>query len=198
MKKMCPVLILLAAAGCGNNEPLYQGQPLDAWIQAATHTDLAIRKQAILELQVIKTKDKRIVPKLSQLLKNGHFSAAETLGELAPLGDQDQEAVTALLDAVKSPSNNISVRFAAARALPKFGPAANAALPILIQMLKEDNAEVRRQAAETLGNLQQSTPEVMTALQAAASDSNAVVARTAADALRKLDPKKWGAISKSP
>jgi HEAT repeat protein len=193
MKKVVVLAVLAAGlGGCGNPEPLYEGQPLGFWVQEIEQTDKPARERAKEVLLGIRINDKRTVPMLAQSVKNGSFYAAETLGLMAPLGDDTKTAVDALNEAMQTKSG-LSLRMAACRAMPKFGAGAKPAVPTLIHLLKDEIPDVRRTAAETLGRMTENAVEAVNALHyAAQNDSQPMVSQAAANALREIDPAKWG------
>jgi hypothetical protein len=74
--------------------------------------------------------------------------------------------------------------------LGKIGPAAEKAVPELVQALIHDDFNIRRAAAETLGKIGAASDEALSALVETVNDDEySEVRRKAADALRKIGPE---------
>jgi HEAT repeat protein len=65
---------------------------------------------------------------------------------------------------------------------------ADRSVPVLIELLANEDAFIRRDAAQALGRLGPKAGSAVTALRTATRDKNAHVRRAAADALQKVDP----------
>jgi HEAT repeat protein len=187
MKRLFVLSMALVLSGCGKSEPEYMAQPLSFWITALESPDLHLQSQASNLLVEIATKDPRVIPALCQSVKNGSTAAAEVLGRIGPVGDRTNEVVTVLVESVKDKKHITSARLASAKALPRLGPPAKAALPTLLAMLKDDDPNMRAQAAETLGRIPGVRKEVTAPLQEATKDHVLVVRNTAKEALEKLE-----------
>jgi HEAT repeat protein len=185
MKRLVPLCLTFLLVGCGG-EPEIQGQPLSAWIGALE--DPNIQPQASQVLVDAASQDKNVVRQLVAAVNRGSFNAVETLAKIGPtpMGDDIKNVVKALSGAVKS--KNLSLRLAAARALPKLGPPAKEATPALIEMLKDSDPVVRRQAAETLGKIPGVGKEATGPLLQATRDPLLDVKGAALEALEKVDP----------
>jgi uncharacterized sulfatase len=125
-------------------------------------------------------------PKLVELLKDPdvavRYWAATGLGALGKEGRPAGEALrSALADA--SPT----VRVAAADALCRVGDC-DAAVPVLIKGLQDDNEWVRLHAANVLDRIDDHARPALEALQKAQKDKNQYVVRVAEHALQDLKP----------
>ncbi len=87
-----------------------------------------------------------------------------------------------------------SVRWSAAVALGKIGPDAKAAVPALIEALKDENSEMRRRVAVALGNIGPDAKAAVPALIEALKDENKNVRDSAAVALGTLGPDAKAAV----
>src|SRR5262249_28064314 len=111
-----------------------------------------------------------------------------TLDRLPASGQNasDVEKLLAQLQA-KDPGQ----RQVAAPELNKLGPEAGAAVPPLLEALKDNNAEVRQTATNVLGKIgKTAVPGLMKALQ----DENRLVRRQASIALAKVGPDARPAV----
>jgi hypothetical protein len=185
MKRLVPLCFTLVLAGCGG-EPQVQGIPLSQWIGAMDAGD----PNASQVLVDAGSKDKAVVRQLVAAAKRGSFASIETLAKIgpAPMGDEVKDVVAALSEALKN-KKNLSLRLAAARALPKFGPPAKEATPGLIEMLKDSDPVVKVQAAESLGKIPGVGKEAVGPLLQAIRDPALDVKRAALEALKNIDPE---------
>ena len=67
---------------------------------------------------------------------------------------------------------------------------AKEAIPVLVEALRDKEAEVRDSAAEALGALGADAREAVTALLDLIKDKDEDVRQTAVEALKKIDPKR--------
>jgi HEAT repeat protein len=184
-----PLVLLLI--GCGSGEKEYGGFPVSAWIAALQSPDLGQRGQAAAVLAGNAPQDPSIVPGLIKAVRAGNFGAAEVLAKIGSgVGPHMDEVIKALGDVVKSKLGN-SPRLAAARALPQFGAPAAAAAPALLEMLKDDDAVLRRQAAESIAMIPSISKETAgKQLEDAARDPVVDVSHAAQKALQVIDPER--------
>ena len=106
------------------------------------------------------------VPALLKALEHEKPTVREGVAEaLGAMGAKAREAVpsmAAVLEREASPD----VRFALSRSFGKIGPAASAAIPVLAETLRDENAEVRVQAAHALVDIGvESVPAAIAALE---------------------------------
>ncbi len=104
--------------------------------------------------------------------------------ELYPLTPEVGEALTGLLDDASPP-----VRLAATLALASFG---KPAVPLLQQMLTDDDVMVRRWAAYSLRRIGRDAEPAIPALVSALADADQNVREMAGAALAQLDPQRFG------
>jgi HEAT repeat protein len=147
-----------------------------ALIEALHDSQLGVRLAAAGALGEIGSP--RATPALVVVLRDGdpqvRKAAASALGETA-----DPSAMEALLAGLDDPE--LTVRFAVGTALGRFG---DAALPPLMQRLKEGNPDARSAAAFALARIQD--PRSTDALLAALNDEHLNVRRFVAEALGML------------
>ena len=191
-------LLALLLAGCGSSEPLYDGQPLSAYIAALDAPDPALKEYAHKTLIRFGPEDPKIVAALIGALKGGNFAAATVLAEIGPLSPQKGEVVAALTEVVQKHKQNTSLRFAAANALPKFGEDAKPAIPALIEMLGENDEDMQAQAAETLGKLHIHAKDAVVPLVNVDRNSTPRAQRAALDALKEIDVKTYNKLRAGP
>jgi HEAT repeat protein len=115
-----------------------------------------------------------------------HSDATVRLQAAAALAQKREKAapvVAALVEALND--ENLHVRKLAALALGDVGPAAQSAIPALVNTLLHDHeASVRRRAAIALGEI--GAEEAIPALLQASQDSNETVRRVAASVLKEI------------
>jgi 3-methyladenine DNA glycosylase AlkC len=87
-------------------------------------------------------------------------------------------------------SKNSTGRSIAARSLARFGPEAKAAVPALIEALKDEDKATRVSAASSLGQIGPAAKDAVPALIEAVKDKNVFVSSSAASALRQIQRKK--------
>jgi HEAT repeat protein len=118
MRRLFVTGLVLLAAGCGSLST-------DDWLQRLKNPDVVKRRQAIRELGSRTAEAPKIVPALSQALRDEsgyvRHDAAVSLGKF---GAEAREAVPALVSALKDKEQN--VRKAAGAALRKIDPPAAA------------------------------------------------------------------------
>lgn len=181
------LLVALLLAGCGSSEPLYNGQPLSAFIAGIDSPDPALQAYAQNTLVSFGAKDPKIVPALITAMKGGSFNAANLLAQIGPLSERKGDVIAALGEVVKTQKKSISLRIAATNALPKFGPDAKPAVPVLIEMLAENDENMQEQAAKTLGKLRETASEAVEPLAHVARTSSPLAQRAALAALKEID-----------
>jgi HEAT repeat protein len=86
----------------------------------------------------------------------------------------------------------------AAHALAEIGPAARAAVPVLIEVLRDPQSFVRVWAAAALARVEPENPDAITALVAATRDGISFVRSLAAWHLGRLGPRHPGIASVLP
>ena len=127
-------------------------------------------------------------------------AAAFALGQIAPGTSQSKEVITALMEVVES--GPVSRRGWAAAALGEFGSSAEAAVPLLIQVIKDAAPEGRpfeleASAAKALGKVAFESPSANHAIEALLPLLESKVdlnRQTAIEALREFGPNAAVAI----
>lgn len=128
---------------------------------------------------------KRAVTRLSSYLRLPDWIAPYKVAATDLLGSCGPRAVSPLIEALGS--TNSTVRTQAAWSLSALGPAAEEAVPILIErLLNDERASVRLGAAEALGNTGPEAKTAAPALRAALGDEDGDVRWAALVALGKL------------
>ena len=192
-----------------HGEAFYRNRPTRYWDKALTDTD---PKRQVDTRQQLKDGGGAAVPVLAQLLQSGkveaRWRAADLLGQmgadardaapalvqalsdadphvcavaataLAAIGPAGPEAVPPLRDLLGS-DNAVP----ALRALARYGDKAAAVVPRAIELLRDEDSEVRWNAARTLGKIGPAAKEAVPALTAAMHDREALVREHAAEAL---------------
>ena len=88
----------------------------------------------------------------------------------------------------QSHSKNSADRSRAARVLGERASEADASVPVLAELLKDEDAFVRRDAARALGQFGSAARSSEASLQKATNDRNAHVRQSAQEALQKVNP----------
>jgi HEAT repeat protein len=124
-------------------------------------------------------KAKAAVPALIPLLKDkSEFVRGPARTALKRIGE---DAVAALVDTLQQKDND-----QACVVLGSIGPAAKAAVPALVKLLKDPTPRARARAAQTLGLIGRAAKEAVPVLRAARNDANPEVRREADQALLKI------------
>lgn len=198
MKSLRSILLLalltLPLIGCGASEPMYDGQPLAAFIGGIDSPDPAVQNYAKNTMIAYGAKDQRIVPSLIVSMKGGSYNAANILAQIGPSSERKGEVVAALAEVTKTHKKNISLRLAATNAMPKFGPDAKPAVPALIEMLGEDDEDMQEQAALTLGKLHDTAKEAVAPLVQVARTARPKAQRAALAALKVIDEEAYNKL----
>lgn len=106
--------------------------------------------------------------------------AVESLGTMGPAAATAASSLAKGLD-----DREPSIRYACAQALPKLG---QAAVPAVVAMLKIDNSEARKSAAQVLGSIGADAKDSTVHLIGAMSDSSEGVRQSAVEAIGKIGP----------
>jgi HEAT repeat protein len=113
-------------------------------------------------------------------------SQLKAIDELGARHENGSAAVPKLRELLKS--DDVQVRWRAARALGDYGSLAKDAAGDLLKLLKDKDAVVQYHAAIALGKIEDKSDETVSGLVDAATDKDPRVARAAIAALRKLKP----------
>ena len=144
-----------------------------ALIGALSDEDIEVRSNAADALAEIGTKAKQAVPELLLLLRkdqNQSIARGKAIIALASTGKDSEEVISALIQELKGGDARN-----AALSLGRIGPPAKAAIPLLLQTLKNDNQEIRLYSLKALVRIDRNEPEVLAALNSALEDPNPVV-----------------------
>ena len=135
---------------------------VSALSEALQHTDDAVRVEATYALAQIGDAAELAIPALIERAKDENAEVRRYLAEaFGGLGTTAAPAVPALTDMVASDEDG-HARFEAALALAQIGPAANDAIPVLVNAFSDENRYVRDNAVLALKRID--TPEAESAL----------------------------------
>ncbi|HVK16173.1 MAG TPA: HEAT repeat domain-containing protein [Fimbriiglobus sp.] len=151
-------------------EPTSDTKPLSAWIELLGHEDPATRKRAAVALGRMGAAAKPAIPALIRAFSDEQNCAAavDALGLIGPT------AIPDLLEEMKKKEKPL--RWRAAIALGRIGPAAKDAVPALVAALKEDEESmVRSAAASSLGQLGATAKDVVPEVVKALRDESSIV-----------------------
>ena len=68
MRRILALMIALLAPGCGNKEPLHNGEPASYWRKALQNPDVKVRREAVTALATLSAKE--ALPELIAVLKD--------------------------------------------------------------------------------------------------------------------------------
>ena len=153
----------------------------------ATNTDAEVREISILGLGAIGAEPYRVAPVLIDALHDPDFGvqgkAAWALGNLR---SNAELAVPALVECL---NNEKADRQRAIEALGAFGPSAKEAVPSLLGLATNADANVRGSACAALGEIHAQPDRVVPVLIDALHDPDPTVRRCATKALEHIDPE---------
>jgi HEAT repeat protein len=134
------------------------------------------------------------VPAVVRLLKDKESLVRKSVADsLCLIGNEDEATIKALIDALADPDRN--VRYCSIVAIETIGPAAAAAVPSLIRLLKDSNDEgIRKAAARTLGAIGAAAKAAIPTLIEALDDKDLYVRFSAAHALGRIGPEAKAAV----
>jgi HEAT repeat protein len=166
--------------------------------------DPSIRGSAIGLVSNFGPKAKAAIPALITVMKTDlnkprlnqpafGYEAASTLGFIGP------DAVAPLVDLLEDSANSARLRTGAAWSLERVanyhgGKAIKPAVPALIKALKDEDKDLRSDAAAALAKTQKHGKDAVPALQGALQDELPIVRIKAADALCRIDASNAPAI----
>jgi HEAT repeat protein len=211
------------ALGWLHGEAFYRDRPTRYWRKALTSADPktqvesheALKEGGRLAVPVL-------IELLRDSSPEVRWHAAELLGQAGPAERGDSATQEALVRALQDDdphvravaASSLSVlggaspaaipvlrdmlttgeRLAALRALTRYGPDAEPAMPRLVELLKDKDSEVRWRAAMTLGKIGPAARGTVPALVAALQDEDALVREHAAEALGDIGPDARDAV----
>jgi HEAT repeat protein len=163
---------------------LVDGKPIDVWIKASKSGDAKVRREAVFALDALSAKHPlEAFPVLLELAGDHeglvwHY-AWMTLRRFIP---KDEKTLAVFVAGMRH--KNALVRQRACETVAKAGALATNPLT---ELLVDDDAEVREDAADLLGKLGEKNPDVATALHKALADRSLRVRLSAAEALWRVE-----------
>ena len=155
-------------------------------VGALSDSDRSVRHAALGALGAIGPSTKEVVAAMIKLVEGKDASlAAGAVNVLRLTGPGAAPAIDALL---KYAEGNSKARRSVIQALGKIGPAANRAVPMIIQAFKTGDRNSRESAAYALGNIARPVESIVPVLIAALGDSDNVVRERGALGLGKMGP----------
>ena len=159
--------------------------------------DAALQRETLLALAAIGPEAKSTAPQLVKFLRDEKCdfrpAAAFALGRM-----RDEKALPALKKAVNTPGNEV-LRMACVWALLQIDPDdkenVTSAIPLLTTSLASEKPEIRREAAQTLGQLGPQASPAVPALQRLLGDQDPIVRRASLIALAEIGPDSLPAIT---
>ncbi len=146
-----------------------------------------LRLHALEALGKIGVKSKDLTAKLALQLKEPSIPRDLILEALCRAGSVDKETALSLQNVLRDPSPR--TRLYAARIIGKVDADHPATVSVLLDSLAEKDADLRRLAAETLGEIRPRDEAVLEALQKTTADPDPAVSRAATQALERLKRK---------
>lgn len=134
--------------------------------------DVTARRQAVKALTQIRPGPQVMIPLFVKVLEDS--DPAVRMRILHAVSEAGPAAVPGLIEGLK----NDKAAYWACLVLREIGPAAKDAVPALAAKLKDPEVEIRREAALTLGALQEAARSATPQLEAALDDEHARVAAT--------------------
>ncbi len=161
---------------------------LPSLVAGVADPDVRVRQAAIEALEVLGADAAPAAPALVRALADRNvfvrWAAARTLGKMAPA--QAVLAVPGLQALLRD--RDLDVRLAAAEALKHFGPAAQAALPVLLEAVQKGDPTVRLAALEVLESIGPPAQAAIPVIAAALQTPDVRVRQAAAHLLGRFGP----------
>jgi len=162
-------------------------------IQAMHDEDSRVRGDSISTLASIGPGAVAAVPDLIQFFQNkDEWFRCDAAYALSNIGEGAQESIPVLIAEIES--NGKCLR-TTAEALERFGKMAASAVPALINLLNNQNAEIREQAVKSLGSIGEPAIDAVPALINALNDENDDIKCRAAETLGKIGPSSSEAVT---
>ncbi len=159
---------------------------IPALIDAMRDKDQFVRYHAVVALGAMGPAAPQAIPALKKALRDSYvevcWAAVVSLGKISP-----REALPELIATLKT-ATSWSHRSEAAEALGKMGKDAQAAIPALIDALRDKDNFVRERAIESLGMMGPAAKEAVPALQQALKDPYKPARKAASKALERIQP----------
>lgn len=161
---------------------------IPALIVALRDQDVGVRERAAYVLGMMGAKAKPVIRALAKALqdKKSRRSAIFALERIGP--DSIATLIAALFD------NDNEIRWLAASALGRVGPAAKVAMGALTRATQHEDAKVRFYAAESLWKLEEKADVVVPVLASVLQAKTPILRYQAADVLCQIEPKAKSAI----
>ena len=161
--KRCLVILLCIAllfTGCRKQEEvIYQGKPLSAWIKMLEDPNPITRTAAIKAIGEMGPEAKQAIPVLIETIRETKNRDKNILLSCNyALLKMGKEIVPYMISLLKD--DDWEMRGGSAWILGKVGPDAKDAVPALTESLHDTNAVVRRKAAESLKKIQGAESEL--------------------------------------
>jgi HEAT repeat protein len=161
-----------------------------ALVEGIKDPDRLVRRECVRALRAMKLDPDVAIPLFVEMLNNA------APGELAPaLGALAEGAAAAVPSLKKAIQDFPQARYWACLILAEIGPEAKEAVPELVACLKDDDAEIRREAIAALGRIGPSAKQAVPAIANALADQDAGVRYTAAYSLGVIGPEAAGAMA---
>jgi HEAT repeat protein len=164
------------------------GPRADAAVPALLETlhdaDPQVRATAALSLGRIGTRIDEVVPALAKMLARPGDRISALKG-IFQLRGKAKDAIPAIVEVMRKDADG-EARWHAAEALAKMGPAAQPALPQLIEALNDEVPAVRSHAAESLGRIGPEAKSSLPALRGLVNDPDAEVRAEAGRAIKAI------------
>jgi len=172
----------------GGGSPHAEGLDRDVLTRQLTDPSEAVRNEAAYGLAALAVQDDDIIDELVRVLKGADNMAAQgAVYGLAAIGVAAVDRLLPLLDDTNLDNTNGDIAGFAIHALSEMGTAAEDAQAALRGMLANEDAAIRRRAAEALGNCQGSEPNLtIPALIELLDDPDKSVPRVAAASIDRL------------
>jgi RNA polymerase sigma factor (sigma-70 family) len=171
--------------------PLYRGKPARFWLEQMKDGDPAYRIEAVKALGALAQQQKSLMLPLVAALKEKEKKVGDAASQA--LGNLGAEAVPALLEVAKD-KTALAPRIRALQAMCSIGPDAKAAVPLLIDWVKEEDARVRSEVILALGNIGPGAKAAVPVLIEALKDQDVDIRDRAVGALGAIGPEAKSAI----
>lgn len=162
--------------------PLYQGRSSSQWLEQLKDLDYKYRESAVTALGFFVTKKKELIPILIATMKEDDSISVRYAAEDA-LAQAGEEIVPTMIDLLKD-KNSPNGRRGAMGVLGRFGPKSKAAVPILVEQLKEKEVDVRFHSIDALAHIgpdaRAALPALVDAFQVALVEAKVAMAAEAA------------------
>lgn len=184
-----------AAVALGKIGPA-AGSAAKPLVEAMRDGDVWVRESAIASLRSI-TKDEEVLLAGALIVvktpSTGFSAKRHAMGFVAKYGKGRKDAIAAMIRMLENPGEGMwrGCLWQAIDMLGEAGPAAGAAVPVLIEGLKASRKEHRMKSVAALGKIASSTKATAAALEAVAKgDKEEQVRTAAAEALRQIQQRK--------